>query len=317
MHCFFPIALGLSILQMSSKKPASELVIGARPILTERHLAVRLGVPLQELHSLSYSSKNHYRILRRQKKSGKLRIIHSPHGRLRLVQDRIRKALFASIRLPAGMLGGVRGRSTRDNARLHTGQECTLSLDLRDCFSYTTNARVYRALIKYMGYAPDVARLVTKLTTTDGHVPQGAPTSSALVNLALLDMYWDLELLALQSNLNFSIWVDDITFSGRFARKVVDDAVRIIGRHRYKVHPAKVKVASRSVCQEVTGQVVNQRPGISKRNRDAVEAAIYELAASESCSIRDVQSVIGRIAYIDYACPGQAKYLRKLAKDLL
>ena len=44
---------------------------------------------------------------------------------------------------------------------------------------------VYGILVEVFGYGRALASLLTKLTTLEGHLPQGTPTSSYLANLVL------------------------------------------------------------------------------------------------------------------------------------
>ena len=71
---------------------------------------------------------------------------------------------------------------------------------------------VYNTLVE-KGFSPDVASVITKLTTFKGHLPQGAPTSTTLANLVFLPTGLKLNEIAKQHNLRFTIFVDDVTFS--------------------------------------------------------------------------------------------------------
>ena len=88
------------------------------------------------------------------------------------------------------------------NASPHQGAAIVVKLDLKDFFP-TVHYRRVRGLFQWLGYNADVANTLAGLTTyrpklEDGTVlwpgvlPQGAPTSPALANLACrrMDRRW-------------------------------------------------------------------------------------------------------------------------------
>ena len=98
--------------------------------------------------------------------------------------------------------GFVRGRSARTHAAVHVGRRVVVRLDLEDFFAGVTAARVY-GIFRTAGYPEAVAHTLTGLCTNvvpvdesvaagsrlarrlaTPHLPQGAPTSPALANLA-------------------------------------------------------------------------------------------------------------------------------------
>jgi len=215
-------------------------------------------------------------------------------------------------------MGGVRSKTTKMNALLHAGEPCIVTMDLRRCFPSTTNEKVFRVFRERLGCVPRIASVLTRLTTVSGSVPEGATSSPYLVNLALLDAYDALEALAVALDLNFSMWVDDIAFSGKNAREVIAPAVVAIRRGGYTAHAGKKQVMSRSVPQEVTGLLVNSGlPTISPAKREAIRQRILELAKRGHPTVQELSSIAGRIAYVRLTCPGQARYMQRLADQLL
>lgn len=62
--------------------------------------------------------------------------------------------------------------------------------------------------------SPDVAYLLTNLVTYSGKVPTGSPISMAIAFWAHKDMFDELNQLAVSNNLTFTVYVDDVAFSG-------------------------------------------------------------------------------------------------------
>jgi len=84
---------------------------------------------------------------------------------------------------------------------------------LQDCFPFITCKDVCETLHK-AGFSLTVARIITRLTTYQGHLPQGAPTSSIIQNLVFdYKVGRDIAKLAKEQGLTFTSFVDDITLS--------------------------------------------------------------------------------------------------------
>src|SRR5262249_34840877 len=75
-----------------------------------------------------------------------------------------------------------RGRSILTHARPHVGRAVVVTLDLVDFFDATSALRIEKFFL-YAGWNRAAAELLTRLTTDEGKLPQGAPTSPRLSNL--------------------------------------------------------------------------------------------------------------------------------------
>jgi hypothetical protein len=261
---------------------------------------------------IARSAPSHYKRSEKPKKRGGVRVIHKPSRELRTIQDRLKRFLLDPLVLPEHMMGGVRGCTIKENARAHLGAPVLVNLDLKQCFSYTTQRKVYRVFTERLGCIPDVAHVLTQLTTVAGHAPEGAPTSTGLVNLALLGMYRDLEALAGELGLEFTMWVDDITFSGRRAREAIDRAVEIVRSHGYRVNAGKKRVSSQRTVMEVTGIQVNGRTlGVTPERRAKIRDRIRAVTSSQSPSDRELRSVRGQVAHVRSISMKQGRRLER------
>ena len=179
------------------------------------------------------------------------RIINPPIEKLKKLQKRIANILVAQVPLPVYQYGGIKGRSNIGNAKLHKGKKFVFQTDLTDFFPYTHSNKVYKALID-LDFSPNVASLITKLTTYKGHLPQGAPTSSILANIVFIPTGNKILKIAENNNLNFSIFVDDVTLSSNSDFKqityIIIDIIRADG---YKI--SQNKTTYKSGIKEVTG----------------------------------------------------------------
>lgn len=84
--------------------------------------------------------------------------------------------------------------------------------DLKNFYPSVHFSSVEKALRKE-GFYPDVARLITRICTKEGAIPQGCPTSSFLASLVVFHSCGNLFTKYRNEGLRVSIYVDDITIS--------------------------------------------------------------------------------------------------------
>jgi len=77
-----------------------------------------------------------------------------------------------------------RRASTITNAQAHAGHRYVARFDIKDCFPSVSLAHVRRAVAR-AGLDPAITALVASLVTVRGGLPQGAPTSMAILNAVL------------------------------------------------------------------------------------------------------------------------------------
>lgn len=129
----------------------------------------------------------------------KKRIINPSISKLKSIQKRINKYILSKILVPDYVFGGTKGKDNVLNAKQHQGKKFKFITDLTNFFPSITNKMVYEMFIRY-NFSPDVASILTKLTTYKGHVPQGAPTSTYIANLVFTKTGNELEKLAKEHN---------------------------------------------------------------------------------------------------------------------
>lgn len=284
-----------------------------------RKLESLLGCERVELFNCAEKAGSFYRPFaqRKIKGKGKWRLIDNPKDPLKQIQSRLKNFLFSKIVFPEAMLGGVKGRSTHENARIHKNQPVVVTIDLKDCFPRTRDMVVYKRIKEAFGCSTAIASLLTKLTTFQHRVPQGAPTSNAVVNLALIPLHDEIKKIAEGKGLKFSIYVDDITISGEKAESVIDEAIKAIQRHGYAVRNKKVKVMPNSSPQEVVGFLINKKLSISNSKVEAVRKAIVELGKKDAVPTYQLKSILGRINHVRSVKPVKAESFESLLKKTM
>jgi RNA-directed DNA polymerase len=285
---------------------------------------------------------------------GPPRVIEAPKARLKEIQRWLLHKILDHVPVHRDAHGFTRGRSVIGHARRHTGHEVLLALDLRDFFASIAAGRVY-GTFRTIGYAPAVAHVLTGLctnvvpqtvwevvsrTTTPGdrargarftlgrrlatpHLPQGAPTSPALANLAAFGLDRRLAGLARSLDLSYSRYADDLTFSGsarlrRQRRSIEALIVQIAHEEGFAINADKTALRSRGSRQTVCGIVVNGRPNITRIEYDRLRALLHNAArtapaAQNRARLPDFEAhVRGRIAWVSALNPGRGAKLHEL-----
>ncbi len=155
-----------------------------------------------------------YRHFTVPKKDGSPREIVEPGVDLKKAQRYIlRRYLNKATPHPAAV-GYRSGKSIADHAWAHAGAAIIITADIQDFFPSTRRERVQAWWEEYFGpkYAGR-ARLMTRLTTYQGGLPQGAPTSPALSNLVNFKLDEYLFSLTRGSGGTYTRYVDDLVFS--------------------------------------------------------------------------------------------------------
>lgn len=222
------------------------------------------------------------------KAKGGSRRIAAPRGPLRKVQRRILDEILAKVPTHDACHGFVAGRSTVTNAQPHVGAALVIKTDLKDFFP-TVHYRRVIGIFEQLGYSAQIAQLFAALTTYrpkiggarvvwPGVLPQGAPTSPALANIACRRLDVRLAKLAAKVGATYTRYADDLTFSfaqpfervGRFLWWVDG----ICQQEGFYEHPAKRKLLRAKNQQRITGVVVNQAVHVPRADRRRFRAIL-------------------------------------------
>ena len=293
----------------------------------------------------------HHRWLPR---SGRVpRLLEIPSRRLRVVQRLLLDRVLGLVPVHPAAHGFVPGRSALTGARQHVGQEVVLSFDLSAFFATVPAGRVY-AIARSAGYPEPVAHFLTGLCTTAtpvaviarmprggtaehrsllrhhlaaGHLPQGAPTSAHLANLAAFRLDARLSGYAAAIGARYTRYADDLTLSGgrrvRGRADVVGRAVaRIVADEGFRLNQSKTRVRHRGDRQSVTGIVVNERTGVGRAEYDRLKATLHNAVRSgpQSQNLDGVASfreqLTGRVTWVEQVNPSRGQRLRDLLERI-
>lgn len=296
-----------------------------KAILSERRVAFLLRVPISRLREIAGTIRVHYRTWPSfNKRKGKIRMICSPDDELKAIQRSICAHILGAADAGPHVHGGVPNRSPRTNASLHIGAPWLVTVDVRNFYPSVRHEMVFR-MFREFGCGTAVANLLTKLTTLDGALPQGAPTSVAIANLLLarpVDRPTGDQAAA--AGITYTRFVDDIALSGQNPQALISDVAQRLSARGLRVYRGrkdkKLKIMPRSRRQVVTGIVINSgRATLARDHRDAVRAAIHELRTIADRVQREeaVRSIRGRIAHVKRFHLGDARRLEQQLEKAL
>lgn len=303
---------------------------------SEAELAEALGLTVKRLRYFSIHRERetapHYVRFAVKKRSGGTRVIHAPKRELKAVLRRLNGLLVTKLPVSEFAHGFISGRSVKTNADPHVGKAVVLKFDLRDCFPSIHFGRV-RGLLIAMGYSyPVAATLAVLMTEADRqpveaegetyHVPtgprycvQGAPTSPALCNAVLLRLDRRLAGAARHYGYDYTRYADDLTFSGDDPSRIsamMSLVNQIVREEGFSLRRDKTRVLRSSQRQRVTGVVVNQDAGLSRKQRRRLRAEIHQISKSdEPVDSTRLKQLRGMLSYLSMLNAEQAEPLIK------
>lgn len=273
---------------------------------------------------------NHYHSHISAKSNGGLRLIEAPKPRLKSLQRVILSAILNHVPPHPNAYGFIKGRNCIDAAARHAGEDVVIACDLRDFFP-SIHARRISGIFRALGYPPNVARTLTGLCTVKtparvinqmcvdqrqtlraAHLPQGAPTSPALANLAAHSLDRRLTGLARSLGATYTRYADDLSFSAdNYIRRAILDAVpKIVTQEGFSLNAAKTRVMPSHRRQVVTGIVVNAKTNVDRRAYDRLKAIIH--ARHWQYDPITYAQVTGQIGWVAQLNPAKGARLREL-----
>ena len=208
--------------------------------------------------------------------SKKPRLIEPPQAELKTVQKRI-KTLLGKIEVPDNVFSGIKGKSYSDNARQHLGEGTRnlYKIDLTAFFPSISRETVYRFFFEDLCCSPDVAEVLTNLTTIDLKKLDQKFLSEVYDFLAAKGvkcynhkMFDELQALSDNNDVIMTVYVDDVVFSSEhnISSEFRKTVLSLIQKYNYQVSRKKVKGYSRTYPKLVTGVIINSEGKATVKN---------------------------------------------------
>ena len=278
-------------------------------IMSVDHLAALIGIDDYYLRSMAYATDKFYRTFDIPKKNGKVRRIDEPLPDLKYVQTWILNNVLSSIQVSPYAKAFVKGRNAKENARFHRNQKVVITMDVQDFFPSIGINRVIH-IFTNCGYEINIARFLAHLCCYNDALPQGAPTSPYLSNIAMKSFDSQMAIYIKENNLRYTRYADDITVSGNTVpSETISFITETLMECGFMTNRGKTRVANKNARQEVTGIVVNQKINIPRNQRKEIRQEVYYIKKygldSHLAHIKEVRKnylyhLLGKIGYAVY-----------------
>ncbi|WP_327437518.1 reverse transcriptase family protein [Streptomyces sp. WAC05374] len=282
---------------------------GLTPVLTLGHLAHQTGAPYLYLRRVVQRRQDPYTEFSRPKRErGKSRTIAAPAPVLMDVQRWLLTNVVSPIPAHGASYAYQQGRSAVQCAQLHLGASWLLKFDLHDFF-HSVNERTVQSILRAVGYNSlvsfEMARVCTRVpggitwphirsayqaipgysAPVLGYLPQGAPASGALANLAARPMDEALSSVADRYRMTYTRYADDMTFSTLRSldrstlTRCVSEISAAVSDARFRLHRKKTRVVPPGARKIVLGLLVDgERLRLPRHTRRGLEDHVRGVA---------------------------------------
>ncbi len=279
-----------------------------KPISSLASLAALLSIPQKELCNISKSPDQFYKLSKNPKlfENGKQRIAYIVREPLLTIQSRITERILNNVQFPTYLQGGIKSRDYVNNAKLHCGARIVITEDIKNFFPTIEFEQVKRMWHYFFKFKPEIADLLTRLTTYEGFVPQGTKTSTYIANI----VFWDLEPQLVETlrskGIAYSRFVDDVTISSKKRLSsseiggIKNEIYSMFRKKGLKPNLNKSKVITKGKAMMVNGLNINSgKPTMPKKKRADIRSLVNQLhtqTIEDDClPLRLFNSVAGKV----------------------
>ena len=250
--------------------------MSAQKSVSVQDLASRIDVSEAIIHSMLLDIESHYRKFPIRRTHKRPRWINAPEPALKIIQKKLLQRVLYKVSPHPDAHGFYPGKSILSNAQPHCNKNWVISFDVKDFFPNTTQEMVIKSLPhEKLRIDP---QLISQLCCLGGALPQGAPTSPHLANLAFYECDLKLKKFALSHSLSYTRYADDMTFSGNELPDGITEIVcKTLLKSNYLLAEKKTKLMGRNTQQKVTGLHVNERVLLPRSLRRKIRAIKHDI----------------------------------------
>ena len=273
--------------------------IGLPPVVSMATLAAMTGFSPGFLWSLMYRTHKYYRVFHIPK-GRSTRVIEAPRVGLKFVQKWLAIQFEKAWTPHSAVHGFVRRRSHISAAAVHLGAHWVVSVDVENFFP-STDERIVQNALRRLGYRfAKSLEILSRICCYRRRLPQGAPTSPVISNIALHEVDCRIANLAEASGWNFTRYADDIVLSGtgRVPSNALKEMDEIFASTCWSLSSRKRFAAEAPKRLEVHGLLVHgDRLRLTKGYRNRIRA--YQHLLNNGKIAKDDQRRVG--GHIQYA----------------
>lgn len=308
-----------------------KVAYSAPPISSYASLCSALSCDPKRLAHIMSNISDYYIEFELPKKNGGTRQIRAPKPLLKTLQRRINSRIFSHCIFPEYLQGSIKDISNpRDfvsNAKAHSKAKSVITADIKNYYPSIQAGKV-KEIFKYLFKFPDeVSNALVIMTTLEGSVPQGAPTSSYIANLLFFEVEHKLVTEFSRAGLTYTRLIDDITVSSEISLNsdkkewIVQKLRSMVKGKGLSLHKGKLKVLHTNTFGSpvvVTGLWIDRgRPRLSSEGRNSIRSQVHKvekeciLNGKTNASYHQIHdSVSGKVALMARLGHTQALKLR-------
>jgi RNA-directed DNA polymerase len=100
--------------------------------------------------------------------------------------------------------------------------------------------------------------LLTRLTSFERHLAQGAATSTPLANILICTIDKQIRTECERMGITYSTWVDDLAFSGNDPRKIILVVITSLRRAGLRIARKKIKIMGPATQKILNGIILGK-----------------------------------------------------------
>jgi RNA-directed DNA polymerase len=295
-------------------------------------MATDLAMLPSHVSSVVRTAPLRYKVFEIRKKSGGTREVAQPARELKSIQRWLVHELRALLPVHASATAYINGGSIRTNADPHRTSKHLLKLDFTDFFPSILRCDIDSHLsIHCSGSMDEEARRLVAYTLCWARLRQpplrlciGAPSSPLLSNSILFEFDSRLSAIALNDDVTYTRYADDITLS--CARRGTLDRFEEVVRHllsdiaypRISLNSRKTVLVSKERRRVVTGIVLTPDGRLSiGRVRKREIRAMYHRKLLGRLSVDEIRKLQGLISFADSIEPDFSERLIRMQPPTL
>lgn len=288
-------------------------------IYNPTHLSGLVGYKKEYLKKASLFPNYFYRDFEVAKKNGSKRLISEPLPSLKEIQIWILRNILYKIPSSAFAKAYRPTVTLLENLRFHKKQFKVFTLDLENFFPSIRVEAVENEFLK-LGYSKIVSKLLSKLCTRNGTLPQGAPTSPYLSNLVFKEADAAIAAYCKEHKIRYTRYADDMSFSGDFdENELLQKVTETVEKIGLRINAKKTKLMTTGMRQTVTGVVVNEKPQVVFYKRNELRQALYyiqKFGFEEHREYKEIdqknylEHLLGKINFVLQINPKDAEFIK-------
>lgn len=288
-------------------------------IYNPAHLSALVGYKKEYLKKASLFPNYFYRDFQVAKKNGSKRLISEPLPSLKEIQIWILRNILYKVPISAFAKAYRPTVTLLENLRFHKNQSKVFTLDLENFFPSIPVEAVENEFLK-LGYSRIVSKLLSRLCTRNGTLPQGAPTSPYLSNLVFKEADTAIAAYCKEHKIRYTRYADDMSFSGDFDEiELLQKVTETVEKMGLRINAKKTKLMTPGMRQIVTGVVVNQKPQVIFHKRNELRQALYyiqKFGFEEHREYKEInqknylEHLLGKINFVLQINPKDAEFIK-------